>query len=82
VLPDPHVPGDVPAERGLRVIEVEGPIPFSTTGVMAAVAGPLAKAGVSMFPLGTYDTDYVLIRDADLDRALRALTEMGWIIAR
>ena len=80
VAPEACVPDGVLAERGFRVLEVAGPIPFETTGVIASIAGPLAAAGVSLFPLGTYDTDYVLVKDTDLDRAVDALTAADWTI--
>jgi hypothetical protein len=81
VAPTGAVPVDVMAERDFRVLEVEGPIPFDVTGIMASIAGPLAAAGVSLFPLATFDTDYVLVRDADLSRALQALAGDGWGVA-
>jgi hypothetical protein len=45
--------------------------------VLAGLATPLASAGISIFAVSTYDTDYVLVRDDDLDRAVRALREAG-----
>jgi uncharacterized protein len=82
VVPEALIPLDAVAERGFRVLEVEGPIPFDVTGVMAAIAGPLAEAGVSLFPLATYDTDHVLVKDADLGQALAALEAAGWEVRR
>ncbi len=65
-------------ERGFRVIEVEGPIPFQATGVIASLATPLASAGIAIFPFSTYDTDYVLVRETDLARAIDTLRLAGW----
>ena len=67
VAPSAVVPATVPAERDFRVIEVVGPVPFSVVGLMAAITRPLAEAGVSVFTLATYDTDYVLVREPSLD---------------
>jgi hypothetical protein len=72
---DASIPAGVRAERGWRAFKVAGPLDFSLTGVLAGIAGPLAEAGVSIFALSTYDTDYVLVRDADVDRACTALAE-------
>jgi hypothetical protein len=47
------------------------------TGVLAGLATPLATAAISMFAISTYDTDYVLVRRHDLDRAVHALEEAG-----
>lgn len=80
VTPEDRVPREVRAERGFRVIEVVGPVPFQVTGLMAAIAGPLAEAGISLFPLATYDTDYVLVQEASLARAVDALTAAGFEI--
>jgi hypothetical protein len=78
VAPEPDVPREGRIERGFRVLAMKGPIPFSVTGVIASLAVPLAEAGVSLFPIATYDTDYVLVKDADLERALAALGAGGW----
>ena len=75
---DACVPQDVVAERGFRMLMVEGPLDFSLTGVMASIAGALAGAGISMFALSTYDTDYVLVRDDRLADAIEALQAAGW----
>jgi uncharacterized protein len=78
VAPERDVPDDVVGERGFRVIKVEGPIPFQATGVIASFATPLASAGIAIFPFSTYDTDYVLVRETDLSRAVDTLRLAGW----
>jgi hypothetical protein len=60
-------------ERGWRLLLLAGPIPFETTGVLAALVGPLASAGISVFALSTYDTDALLVREHQLERALEVL---------
>ena len=47
------------------------------TGVLAGLATPLAIAGISIFTVSTYDTDYVLVRHHDMDRAVRVLRAAG-----
>jgi hypothetical protein len=69
------------AEAGWRLLTVRGPLEFTLTGIMAALAGALAQAGVPLFALSTFDTDHLLVRDADLDRAVVALREAGHEIA-
>ena len=73
VCPEEAVPPEVQVEPGWRALKVPGPIPFEQVGVLAGLAAPLAAAGISIFALSTYDTDYVLVKEADLDRALAAL---------
>jgi hypothetical protein len=60
-------------EPGWRAFRVEGPIPFDATGVLASLATPLADAGIPLFALSTYDTDVVLVKEHDLERALAVL---------
>ena len=58
-------------------MKVEGPLDLSLTGVMASLAGPLAEAGISIFAISTYDTDYLLVKAPDLDEAMAALRQAG-----
>ena len=50
---------------------------LNITGVLAGLATPLAVAGISIFLVSTYDTDYVLVRNHDMDRAVRVLRAAG-----
>ena len=77
VVPERRVPRGVRAERGFRALGVQGPLTFSQVGVVASLAGPLARARISIFIVSTFDTDYVLVRDRDLGGALRALRAAG-----
>lgn len=77
VCPEEFVPGDVKCESGWRVLKLEGPFEFSLVGVLSSVAAPLAEAGVGIFAVSTYDTDYVLVKDAQLELATAALRERG-----
>jgi uncharacterized protein len=58
------VPEGALAERGFRAFGLLGPIPFTTTGVLASLTDPLARAGLSLFAVSTYDTDYLLVKEA------------------
>ncbi len=71
------VPPGVKAEGPWSVLAVRGPLDLNMTGVLAGLAAPLAAAGISIFAVSTYDTDYVLVRSHDLDRAIRALRGAG-----
>lgn len=81
VIPEASVPGDVLSERGFRVIEVVGPVPFAVTGLIASLSQPLAAAGISLFPVATYDTDYVLVKEASLPAAVDVLRAAGFTVA-
>ncbi len=73
VCPEAAVPPDTQVQEGWRALALPGPIPFEQTGVLASIATPLAAAGISIFAVSTYDTDYVLVRASDVERALEAL---------
>ena len=77
VCPEQNVPSGVSSAKGWRVLKCEGPLDYSLTGIMASLAEPLANAGVPIFPIATHDTDYVLIKDPQLDVAVHALTSYG-----
>ncbi len=80
VCPDALVPAGVKRESDWKLLMVEGPLDFSLTGVLASLTGPLAREGISVFALSTYDTDYLLVKQEQLDRAIRALGAEGYDI--
>lgn len=69
-------------EPGWRCLRVRGPIPCTEIGVLASLAQPLAAAAIPIFAVSTFDTDYLLVRDADLERATAVLEAAGRAIAR
>jgi len=75
------VPLEVRQERNWCALKVEGPLDFGLTGILASIAGPLAKVGISIFALSTYHTDYVLVKEDKLDAATKALEGAGHTIA-
>lgn len=77
VADDRAVPAEVVAQRGYCALRVEGPLPLELVGVLAAIATPLAAAGVPIFPIATYDTDYLFVPDTQLARAVSALVAAG-----
>jgi hypothetical protein len=64
-------------EAGWAAIRVEGTLPFGLTGILAGLTKPLAAAGVGVFALSTYDTDYLLVKEDDFSAAVQALREAG-----
>ena len=72
------VPASVVSEAGWRRLKVHGPLDFSLVGILASIVAPLAEAGVSIFAISTYDTDYVLIKEEQLETAFRALIQAGF----
>lgn len=82
VAAESAVPHGVVCSRGWRALMLVGPFDLETVGVLASVAAPLAEAGVSLFALATYDTDYILVAEPNLDRALAALCAAGHSVQR
>ena len=68
--------------RGFRCLRIEGPLDFSLVGILASIAGTLAKAEVPIFAISTFDTDYILVREANLERAIEALERDGHVVRR
>ncbi|HKO58974.1 MAG TPA: ACT domain-containing protein [Thermoanaerobaculia bacterium] len=77
ICDETRVAATVVAERGWRCLSVEGPIAFSVTGVAASMTGALAAAGISVCLVATYDTDYLLVKEETLSRAIVALRGTG-----
>ena len=64
-------------EKGWRALMIEGPLDFSLVGVLAPVLQVLAHAQIPVFSISTYDTDFILVKDAQLENAVNALTRSG-----
>jgi uncharacterized protein len=77
VCPEEVVPEGISREGGWRALKLEGPFDLSMVGILASVASPLAEAGASIFAVSTFDTDYVLVREEQLDLAIDTLRASG-----
>ena len=77
VCQEEEVPDGVTHEKGWQALKLEGPFELSMVGILSSVAAPLASAGASAFAVSTFDTDYVLVREWQLDLAIDALRECG-----
>ena len=76
---------DVPAhtlerEDGWRGFRVQGTLDFSLTGILSRLSGILAEQGIGIFAVSTYNTDYILVKKENFDRALSALAAAGYTI--
>ena len=68
----------VAREEGWRAMRVVGQLDFSLTGILSGIATVLADAQVGIFAVSTYDTDYILVKQENLDRAVEALKAAGY----
>jgi len=68
-----NAPPDTKSVKGWRAIKVHGPLDFALTGILSSLAAPLAAAGISIFALSTFDTDYILVEVENIKKAVKAL---------
>ena len=80
VCPQNRVPPEVKAERDWRCLYLAGSFDFALTGILASVLNPLAEAGVGIFAVSTFNTDYVLLKHHQLARAVAALEQAGHVV--
>lgn len=68
-------------EGGFRAMRIDEVLEFSLTGILAGITSILAKEGIAVFAVSTFDTDYLLIKDASLSTALTALEAAGHTVS-
>jgi len=77
VCPQTNVPEEIKKDEGWRCLKVEGPLDFSAAGILASLTMPLAKEGISVFAVSTYNTDYLLVKKKHLGKAVQILAQNG-----
>ena len=77
ICDEDKVPANITAEPDWRALKVQGPLVFSEVGVLVSLANPLAEAGISIFVISTFETDYILVKKADLESTITALEKVG-----
>ena len=77
VCPARALPAGIQAQGPFRALKVMGPLPFEWVGILAALSSCLAKVGLSIFAISTFDTDYLLVKEEDLPAAKEALAGAG-----
>ena len=82
VCKESAVPAGSDADRGWQCLKVEGKMPLTMVGVAAEFTALLAKAGVSVFLISTFDTDYILVKGDAFERAADALRGGGHSVRR
>jgi uncharacterized protein len=71
------VPPGVPHQGGWRLFRIEGPFDFTAVGILLAAIQPLRDAGIPMLAVSTFDTDYLLVQELVVERAVGALAAAG-----
>ncbi len=77
VCPVNQAPQNAKCELPWICFKLEGPFPFSLTGILASVIDPLAQSGIPIFAISTFDTDYVLVKEEFAESALKTLQSAG-----
>jgi len=78
VCPQANVPSEIQCDRDWRCFKIEGPLDLSLIGILASLTVPLARAGIGIFAVSTYDTDYVLVKEKRLEEAVLVLSQEGY----
>ena len=77
VCPETRLAPGTTSEIGWRCFKVQGPLDFSEIGIILSLTQPLAENGVAVFVISTFDTDYFMVKEKDLAKAIDALTAEG-----
>jgi hypothetical protein len=80
VCPIENLPAGIPSSQRWICLKLEGPFPFSQTGVLLSFIEPLSSNGIPIFTIATYDTDYVLIQEEFAGMALDSLQQAGHVL--
>nr|WP_077864442.1 ACT domain-containing protein [Clostridium saccharobutylicum] len=75
VCAENDIPSDIKCEKDWRILKVEGPLDFSLIGILSSISTILAQKGISIFAIPTYDTDYILVKNKDIDNTVKSLVE-------
>lgn len=75
VCPQDRIPGGVMAEKGWRAFKLETVLDISSVGIVASLSKPLADKGISIFYISTYETNYILVEDKNLEKAKKILSK-------
>jgi hypothetical protein len=78
VLPEEMVSAEWKAEKGWRCLMVLGSLNLEMTGILASLTSCLADEGISTLAISTYNRDYLLVRERDLEKACLALEARGY----
>ncbi len=77
VSPEEHVQSGRTVDRGWLCLKVQGPLEFDQMGILASLADPLSRAGIPIFVISTYETDYLLVKEENLGKTVTVLESAG-----
>ena len=82
VMLQDKISNDVKAEKDWRILKVEDTLDFSLIGILAKISGILAKNSISIFVISTFNTDYILVKEEKIEKAMTVLSEEGYEISK
>jgi len=80
VCPQNQIPNSITCEKSWRALKIEGPLDFSLVGILSSIGTILAQHKISLFAISTFDTDYILVKEKDLLRAVDALQSENYLV--
>lgn len=80
VCAEKYIDKETICEKDWRVLKVLGPLDFELVGILARISKILAEQSISIFAISTYDTDYILVKEKDIDEAISCLRSGNYII--
>ena len=76
-----HVPGNATEQNhGWKAFRIQGVLDFSLIGILSKISTLLADNRIGIFAISTYNTDYILVKEENFDKALQVLAEAGYQI--
>ena len=82
VMLQDKIASDVKVEKDWRILKVEGILDFSLIGILAKISGILAKNSISIFVISTFNTDYILVKEEKIEKAMTVLSKEGYEISK
>jgi len=74
VYPQDKIPGGVLFEKDWRALRLEGIVDMYSVGIISSLSKPLADNGISIFDISTYETNYILVEEKNLEKAIKILS--------
>lgn len=72
------IPENIKVEKPWKCLKVKGPLDFGLTGILAELSQVLAEAGIEIFAISTYNTDYIFIKEKELEHSIKVLSRAGY----
>ncbi len=69
-----NIPDGIKCEKDWRILKIEGILDFSLIGILASISVILATNNISIFAISTYNTDYILVKEKDINNAVKVLS--------